>query len=137
MHPRQPILLIEDDMVDVMSVEKALVKLKLNHPLQVAGNGEEALELLRNGNADVPSLILLDLNMPRMNGLEFLKTVKADRKLRRIPVVVLTTSGEEDGLRDCFELGVAGYMKKPVGFDRFVEIIRTIVLYWTTSESPD
>ena len=81
--------------------------------------------------------ILLDLNMPRMNGIEFLRIVKADPALRRIPVVVLTTSREEEDKLNSFDLSVAGYMLKPVDYQKFVEVVKTIDLYWTLSELPD
>ncbi len=130
-----PILLVEDDLVDVMTVKRALRELKISNPLQVAHNGEDALALLRQTGTILPGLILLDLNMPRMNGVEFLRAIKADSHLRRIPVTVLTTSREEQDRVHSFDLGVAGYMVKPIDFARFVEVLRTIQDYWTQSES--
>jgi CheY-like chemotaxis protein len=130
------ILLVEDDMVDMMSVKRALKELKVTNPLNHVGNGEEALEFLRNPANAKPAIILLDLNMPRMNGHEFLSIIKQDEELRRIPVIVLTTSrGELDKVQS-FDLGVAGYMIKPVDYQQFVEVMRTIRLYWTLSELP-
>jgi CheY-like chemotaxis protein len=130
-----PLLLVEDDLVDVLTVRRALRQLQLSNPLEVAHNGEEALALLRRPGVLLPALILLDLNMPRMNGVEFLGHVKADPVLRRIPVVVLTTSRVEQDRIDSFALSVAGYMVKPVDYPRFVEVMRTIQDYWTLSES--
>jgi CheY-like chemotaxis protein len=130
------ILLVEDDVVDVMSVKRALRELNSNHVLNVAGNGEEALVYLRNEENPLPGIILLDLNMPRMNGIDFLKILKADQRLRRIPVVVLTTSKEEKDRMETFELSVAGYMLKPVDYSGFVEVVRTIQRYWNLSEMP-
>jgi CheY-like chemotaxis protein len=131
-----PILLVEDDVVDVMSVRRALQQLNSSHALQVAGNGEEALALLRATPPVVPGLILLDINMPRMSGLDFLKAIKADDKLRRIPAVVLTTSKEEKDRLESFNLSAAGYMVKPIDYAGFVEVMRTIEQYWNTSELP-
>lgn len=132
----KPILLIEDDSVDAMTVRRALRELHVANPLQHVENGEEALTYLRNPGCEPPCLILLDLNMPVMNGIEFLQAVKADHELKRIPVVVLTTSDEQKDKVESFELGVAGYMRKPVEYQQFVETIRTIDAYWTISELP-
>jgi CheY-like chemotaxis protein len=130
------ILLVEDDVVDVMSVKRALRELSSNHILNVAGNGEEALVYLRNPEHPLPGIILLDINMPRMNGLDFLKILKADDRLRRLPVVVLTTSKEEKDRLESFNLSVAGYMIKPVEYAGFVEVVKTIQHYWNLSEMP-
>ncbi len=136
MRSRQPILLVEDDVVDAMTVARALRDINVTNELHVAGNGEEALDFLRDPSNDIPCIILLDLNMPRMNGIEFLHVVKQDDALKRIPVVVLTSSREEQDRLDSFNLGVAGYMLKPVDYQQFVETVRTIDLYWTLSELP-
>lgn len=136
-----PILLLEDDQVDVMTVQRALKVNKIINPLYVVQNGEEALKFLRHQGAfsdpvkaPRPGIILLDLNMPVMNGIEFLKVVKADQDLKRIPVVVLTTSKADEDRVESFNLSVAGYIIKPVEFEKFVEAMRTIGLYWTLSE---
>lgn len=136
-----PILLVEDDQVDVMTVKRALKVNKIINPLFVVQNGEEALNFLRHqvgfSNAEKsprPGIILLDLNMPVMNGIELLKVVKADECLRRIPVIVLTTSKADEDRVESFNLSVAGYIIKPVEFEKFVEAVKTIDLYWTLSE---
>ena len=136
MRGNAPILLVDDDRVDVMTVRRALQDIKITNPLKVAGNGEEALAFLRDEEKRLPCLILLDLRMPRMGGIEFLKVAKQDELLKRIPVVVLTTSREERDRMDSFNLGVAGYMVKPVHYREFMEVIRTIEVYWTLSELP-
>ena len=100
-------------------------------------NGEEALEYLRDRSNKKPCIILLDLNMPKMNGIEFMKIVKDNDVLKTIPVVVLTTSQEEQDVVESFKLSVAGYIVKPVDYKKFVEAIRTVALYWTLSELPD
>jgi CheY-like chemotaxis protein len=132
----ETILLVEDDHVDVLSVKRAFKELKITNPLQVVGNGEAGLEWLRDEHNPKPCLILLDLNMPRMNGLEFLKITKSDETLRRIPVIVLTSSKGEQELLETFDHGVAGYMVKPANYLQLVEVMRVIDLYWNISEIP-
>ncbi len=136
MKDTRPILLVEDDQIDIMTIKRALKEIKVTNPLHIAGNGEEALTYLRNPENEKPCIILLDLRMPRMNGIEFLGVVKQDETLKRIPVVVLTTSREEQDKTNSFDLGVAGYMVKPVDYKQFVEAMKTINLYWTLSELP-
>ena len=131
------ILLIEDDRVDAMTVKRALKEIHVTNPLDIVSNGEEGLEYLGDPEKRDPCIILLDLNMPKMNGIEFLKIVKADDNFKRFPVIVLTTSTEEQDKVDSFNLGVAGYMLKPVDYQQFVEVVRTIHLYWTLSELPN
>jgi CheY-like chemotaxis protein len=130
------ILLIEDDVVDVMAVKRAFRDLSITNPLITSSNGEEGLAQLRTEDQPLPGLILLDLNMPRMNGIDFLRTIKQDLRLRRLPVVVLTTSKEDKDRLESFDLSIAGYMIKPVDYAKFVDVIRTIQLYWTLSEMP-
>ncbi len=132
----QPILLVEDDQVDVMTVKRAMKEIKVTNPVVNMENGEEALKYLRDAASEKPCIILLDLNMPIMNGIEFLQVVKHDALLKRIPVVVLTTSEEQQDKIHSFDLGVAGYMAKPVDYRQFVEVMRTLDAYWTISEIP-
>ena len=129
------ILLVEDDRVDAMTVKRALRDIHVTNPLAIATNGEEALEYLRDKNNETPGIILLDLNMPRMNGIEFLEVAKRDEMLKSIPVIVLTTSKEQQDKVDTYGLGVAGYMIKPVEYPQFIEVMKAINLYWTLSES--
>lgn len=129
------ILLVEDDEVDAMTVRRAFRELKVTNPLVQRANGEAAVEFLDTATThELPCLILLDLNMPVMNGIEFLQVVKRHATWRRIPVVVLTTSEEEQDKIASFDLSVAGYMTKPVDYRKFVEAMRTIDAYWTLSE---
>jgi CheY-like chemotaxis protein len=130
------ILLIEDDQVDAMTVRRALKELQVSNRLDHVENGEEALDYLRDSGKELPCLILLDINMPIMTGIEFLQEVKAMHEFKRIPTVALTTSDEQKDKVETFNLGIAGYMRKPVDYQQFVEIIRTIDAYWTLSESP-
>ena len=132
----QPILLVEDDQVDVMTVNRAMKEIRVTNPVVNQENGEEALKYLRDPANARPCIILLDLNMPIMNGIEFLKVVKQDALLKRIPVIVLTTSEEQPDKIRSFDLGVAGYMAKPVDYRQFVEVMRTLDAYWTISEVP-
>ncbi len=136
-----PILLVEDDVVDVKTVRRAFSENGIANPLHVVGNGEEALGFLRNEGeysdkvkAPIPGIILLDLNMPVMGGLEFLKIVKGDEKLKRIPVIVLTTSKEDSDMIQSYNLSVAGYIVKPVEFEKFIEVVKTIKHYWNICE---
>lgn len=133
----KPIMLVEDDDVDAMTVRRAFKDLKVTNSLVHLINGEEALKYLREQANEMPCLILLDLNMPKMNGTEFLEIVKADDALKRIPVIVLTTSTEECDIIDSFKYSVGGYIVKPVDYKNFVEAIRTLNMYWTLSELPD
>ncbi|MBT4398093.1 MAG: response regulator [Candidatus Cloacimonetes bacterium] len=130
------ILLAEDDKVDAMTVKRALRDINVTNPLIIVENGEEALAFLRDVSNQKPGLILLDLNMPKMNGIEFLEIAKKEEDIKRIPVVVLTTSQEDKDKMDSFNLGVAGYMIKPVDYMQFVEVVKTIHLYWSLSEIP-
>ncbi|MCD6674433.1 MAG: response regulator [Burkholderiaceae bacterium] len=118
-----------------MTVRRAFRELKVTNPLIQQVNGEAALEFLGSVAAhELPCLILLDLNMPVMNGIEFLQVVKQHARWRRIPAVVLTTSQEEQDKIASFDLSVAGYMTKPVDYRKFVDAVRTIDAYWTLSE---
>ena len=131
------VLLVEDDEVDIMNVRRAFKKNNICNPLWVAGNGLEGLEMLRG--SEIPRerrLILLDLNMPKMNGIEFLRELRADPELRLIPVVVLTTSDDERDRVEAYNLNVSGYILKPVTLVNFVEAMATLNKYWTLVEMP-
>ena len=131
------ILLVEDDQVDVMNVRRAFERNRISNPLHVATDGLEALEMLRGGR--VPGdrrIVLLDLNMPRMNGIEFLRELRKDPVLHLTPVVVLTTSNDERDKVEAYNLNVAGYLLKPVTFLDFVELMAALHKYWTLVELP-
>lgn len=131
------ILLVEDDEIDVMNVRRAFDRGRFTNQLYVARNGLEALEMLRG--ALMPKdrrLILLDLNMPRMNGIEFLRELRADRALHATPVVILTTSAHERDKVDAYDLNVAGYLVKPVTFAKFIEVMNAMNAYWGLVELP-
>jgi CheY-like chemotaxis protein len=125
---------VEDDKVDAMAVKRAIKDLKIANQLEIVGDGEQALNFLRNPKNPAPCIILMDINMPRMNGIELLKIIKNDPELKLIPVVVLTTSKEDQDKFDSFNLGVAGYMIKPADYLKFVELVRAVDCYWTISE---
>lgn len=137
---RLSVLLVEDDDVEVMNVRRAFQKMKLENPLYTAQDGVEALELLRGqrrAELDVfPRIILLDLNLPRMNGIEFLRELRNDPELKRLVVVVLTTSDDSRDVLEAFRLNVAGYVVKPPTFDGFVDALETVGSYWSLSELP-
>jgi len=131
------ILLVEDDEVDVMNVRRAFERNNVSNPLFVAGNGLEALDMLRGDTMPKERrLILLDLNMPKMNGIEFLQALRADPELASLPVVVLTTSNDDQDKIDAYNLNVAGYLLKPVTFSNFCEKMTTLNKYWTLVELP-
>ena len=131
------IVLVEDDDVDVMTVQRAFEKANIRTPVFRAADGVEALELLRSPSMPLERrLVLLDLNLPRMNGIEFLHELRSDEMLRRTPVIVLTTSNDERDKLEAFEMNVAGYMLKPVTFGSFVDLMSSLNRYWTAVELP-
>ena len=136
MNSHHHILLVEDDRIDAMTVMRALRDLGSTNPLHHVTDGEKALTFLRDPANPRPMLILLDLNMPRMNGAEFLAVIKADDLFRAIPIVVLTTSQEDRDRLRAFDLSAAGYIVKPVDYTQFVNVMRTVLDYWTTSQTP-
>jgi CheY-like chemotaxis protein len=129
MPPVPPILLVEDDTVDAMTVRRALKDAGSHRTLVHRLDGEDALEYLRGTNGDKPGLILLDLNMPRMNGLEFLECRQGDEKLRDIPVVVLTTSTNAKDIERSYELNAKAYIVKSIDYKEFVDSIRNLDIY--------
>jgi two-component system response regulator len=136
------ILLVEDDPLDVQLMLTELAK-DANCRTEVVRDGEEALDFLFCRGAfasrsplDPPELVLLDLKLPKVNGLEVLRELKSHPETRAIPVIALTSSGEEADLRDCYHLGVNSYIQKPVDFTRFRETIRAVSTYWTTINRP-
>ena len=137
MHNTMPILLVEDDNVDTMIIKRVVRELKITNELICMTGGEEALEYLKDENNRKPSIILLDLSMPKMDGFEFLRIAKENSEIKRIPIVVFTTSKEEQDVVESFNFSVAGYMIKPVDYKKFMETVSTIDLYWTLSELPD
>jgi CheY-like chemotaxis protein len=137
------ILLVEDDEVDIKNVKRAFKKNKIFNPLSIARNGLEALDILRGNESagiekpnPVPKIILLDLNMPKMGGLEFLQEIRQDTDLRKLSVFVMTTSDEESDKVAAYNLNVAGYILKPLSFESFVSAIAVLNHYWQLCERP-
>ncbi len=130
------ILLVEDDEVDVMNLRRAFKKGNITNPLYVAGNGLEALDMLRGELPSLRRLVLLDLNMPRMNGIDFLRALRADPELSPTPVVVLTTSDDERDKVEAYNLHVAGYLLKPVTFANFCETMVSLNKYRSLVQMP-
>ncbi len=133
------VLLVEDNVVDVMAVRRAFKKHKIANPLVLATDGVEALELLRNADQPVPRplLILLDLNMPRMNGIEFLAELRADHELRTTIVFVLTTSNSDKDRVESYGYNVAGYIVKSDVGKEFVNLINLLDQFWTLVVFPE
>ena len=127
------ILLIEDDVIEVMKFNRTIGSLKLSHKVIKANNGEDALKILENKN-NRPDIILVDLNMPKINGIEFLNILKSDNVLRYIPAIVLTTSSNMKDLRECYEVGIAGYLLKPLKYEDYVSRIEKLLAYWSINE---
>jgi CheY-like chemotaxis protein len=127
------ILLIEDDAIEVMKFNRVVKTLNLNHKIIEANNGEEALEILRIKEV-IPDIILLDLNMPKLNGLDFLRILKNDEILKFIPSIMLTTSSNHKDLLECYKVGIAGYLLKPLKYDDYMERINKLLDYWSINE---
>jgi len=130
------LLLVEDNPDDVELALHALKKNNIANHVEVVRDGQEALDYLfyrgkySNSTHQLPGLILLDLKLPKVDGIEILKNIKIDRKRKLIPVVVLTSSKEERDIIESYNLGVNSYIRKPVDFDQFVETVKHIGLYW-------
>ena len=129
------ILLIEDDTIEVMKFKRALLKLGASHEVVEAKDGEIALDMLLN-DLVIPDIIFLDLNMPRMNGLEFLSKIKMEEKLQFIPVMVLTTSSNNTDVLNCYIKCVAGYVQKPLKYEDYVSKLELVLNYWSITEIP-
>ncbi|AXO80432.1 response regulator [Olleya aquimaris] len=133
MQKKLKILLIEDDMIEKMKLNRTTSALQLDHEIIEANNGEEALQLLENKD-NLPDIILLDLNMPKINGIEFLGILKKDDVLKYIPTIILTTSNNQKDLLECYKIGVAGYVIKPLKYEDYVSKIEKLLAYWSVNE---
>ncbi|MBT8254503.1 MAG: response regulator [Bacteroidia bacterium] len=127
------ILLIEDDVIEVMKLRRTIKSLELNHKITVAENGEDAIKIL-NTVEKLPELILLDLNMPKINGIEFLSIIKKDDRFHHIPAVILSTSSNRSDIVECYRIGIAGYVIKPLKYEDYVEKIEKLLAYWSINE---
>ena len=127
------ILLIEDNFLEIMKMKRTLSLLELNHTLTEAKDGEIALEILQGKNR-FPDLILLDLNMPKISGIEFLEIIKKSEDFRHIPTVILTTSDNKSDLEECYKIGVSGYVLKPLKYEDYVKKMEAVLTYWSMNE---
>ena len=127
------ILLIEDDMIEIMKMNRTISKLNLSHKITTANNGEEALNHLSDAD-ELPDIILLDLNMPKINGIEFLSILKRDSRIKHIPTIILTTSNNNRDLLECYKIGVSGYILKPLKYEEYVVKIEKLLSYWSINE---
>lgn len=133
MTKRLKILLIEDDAIEIMKLNRAVSTLLSEPEIIEANNGEDALNVLKERNI-IPNIILLDLNMPKINGIEFLRILKDDEELKHIPTIILTTSDNKKDLLACYEIGIAGYITKPLKYQDYVTRIDVLLSYWSINE---
>ena len=133
MEKKLNILLIEDDMIEIMKLNRTVSSLKLNHNIVEANNGEDALKILEKKD-ELPDIILLDLKMPKINGIEFLSILKKDDVLKYIPTIILTTSSNQNDLLECYKIGIAGYVLKPLKYEDYVSKIEKLLAYWSINE---
>lgn len=133
MTKRLKILLIEDDAIEIMKLNRAVSTLISEPEIIEANNGEDALNILKERNI-IPNIILLDLNMPKINGIEFLRILKDDEELKHIPTIILTTSDNKKDLLACYEIGIAGYITKPLKYQDYVTRIDVLLSYWSINE---
>lgn len=133
-----PIFLVEDNPVDIDLTIRAFKHRKLTNPIQIARDGEEATEWISNWSKGepLPVVILLDLKLPKVDGLDVLRTLKTHKILKTIPVVVLTTSSDDLDIKTAYDLGANSYIVKPVDFDKFIEVAAQIELYWNVLNKP-
>jgi len=127
------ILFIEDDTIETMKLNRTISKIDQQHKIIQATNGEEALNILRTGTK-LPDIILLDLNMPRMNGIEFLQILKKDEILKYLPTIILTTSENRTDLLECYSIGIAGYVIKPLKYEDYEDKLKKVIAYWNVNE---
>ncbi|WP_344786064.1 response regulator [Postechiella marina] len=133
MEKKLNVLLIEDDMIEVMKFNRTVSSLTLKHNITEANNGEEALAFLQKKD-ELPDVILLDLNMPKINGIEFLTILKNDDVLKYIPTIILTTSNNQRDLLECYKIGIAGYVLKPLKYEDYMVKIEKVLDYWSINE---
>tara|TARA_B100000768_G_C10976122_1_gene247802 strand:+ start:97 stop:510 length:414 start_codon:yes stop_codon:yes gene_type:complete len=127
------VLLIEDNIIELMKMKRTVSFLKLEHQIIEAKNAEIALEILEDKNP-LPDLILLDLNMPKISGIEFLSILKNREEFSNIPTVILTTSNNQKDLEECYRIGISGYILKPLKYDEYISKIEKVLSYWSINE---
>lgn len=127
------ILLVEDNIIEILKLKRAIENLGMNHEVLEAENGEIALDSIKQEEIN-PDIVLLDLNMPKMNGLEFLAIVRNDESMRHLPIIILSTSNNNRDLIEAYKLGVSGYILKPLKYDDYVKKIEYTLQYWSNNE---
>ena len=127
------VLLIEDNIIEIMKMKRTISLLELEHTIHEAKNGEEALNILED-KSKFPDIILLDLNMPKMSGVEFLTILKESEEFKHIPTIILTTSDNQKDLIECYKIGISGYILKPLKYDDYVKKIEATLRYWSINE---
>ena len=127
------VLLIEDNLIEIMKMKRTISFLKLDHTMHEAKNGEEALKILED-KSKYPDIILLDLNMPKMSGIEFLTIIKNTDEFKHIPIIILTTSDNQQDLLECYRICISGYVLKPLKYDDYVKKIEAVLKYWSLNE---
>jgi len=127
------ILLVEDDAIEVMKFNRVVKNMETRHKIMEANNGEEALDILKDREVN-PDIIVLDLNMPKVNGLEFLRLIKQDDSRRCIPTIILTTSTNHTDVKECYNMGIAGYVVKPLKHDDYLSSTTKLIEYWSNNE---
>jgi len=134
----RPILVVEDNPVDLDLTQRAFAKHRIANPIQVARDGEEALDFIPRWEAGepLPSVILLDLKLPKVNGLDVLRRLKSHRQTSIVPVIILTTSAEDRDIEEAYRLGANSYIVKPVDFEKFVDVAAQIEMYWCVLNTP-
>lgn len=136
--PKMTVLIVDDDADDRMFLEQALRQIGYTQHIEFLEDGEELMDYLTRPDSDLPNLVILDLNMPRKNGLQALQEIKANPQLRRLPVVVLTTSSADEDVSRSYDLGGNSFITKPFNFNRLVEMMRALKTYWIdTVKLPD
>jgi len=127
------ILFIEDDTIESMKFNRVIATLKFGHHINEAKNGEEALAFLTHKD-NLPDIIILDLNMPKLNGIDFLTILKNDIVLNYIPAIILTTSCNHNDIKQCYKIGIAGYILKPLKYEDYISKIKHVLEYWSNNE---
>lgn len=127
------ILLVEDNIIEILKLKRAIENLGMNHEVLEAENGEIALDSIKQEEIN-PDIVLLDLNMPKMNGLEFLAIVRNDESMRHLPIIILSTSNNNRDLKEAYKLGVSGYILKPLKYEDYVKKIEHTLQYWSNNE---
>jgi len=136
MSNKKSILIAEDDKVSQLALKRAFCELGIKHELKLVGDGEAAISFLNNLKEALPCIIILDINMPKMDGIETLREIKSNEVYKNIPVLFLTTSNNDTDKKIGFELGVSGYFVKPPAYEQFLELIKSIQNYWACSKFP-